>query len=131
MNVRAAQKKGQHTHELISELKANKHIFIAVGIFSCIGNILMLTGPLFMLQVYDRVLASRSLPTLIALISLVAGLYAFLGVFEYIRSRILTRAGLQLDENLQRRVFSVWLKQGLLSQAAQKSQPLNDLATIR
>ncbi len=60
----------------------------------------MLSGALFMLEVYDRVLPSRSVPTLVALLILVAGLYAAQGVIDMIRSRILVRVGRSLDEAL-------------------------------
>ncbi|HKJ63372.1 MAG TPA: type I secretion system permease/ATPase, partial [Hyphomicrobiales bacterium] len=52
----------------------------SVGLFSCVINLLMLTGPLFMLQVYDRVLASGSVPTLVLLALLASGLFVFLGL---------------------------------------------------
>ncbi|MCP4780568.1 MAG: type I secretion system permease/ATPase, partial [Hyphomicrobium sp.] len=61
-------------------MAACRGAFIATGVFSFVVNLLMLTGPLFMLQVYDRVLASRSVPTLIALTLLVAGLFTFMGL---------------------------------------------------
>ncbi|TIR78136.1 MAG: ATP-binding cassette domain-containing protein, partial [Mesorhizobium sp.] len=67
---------------------------------------LMLSGSLFMLQVYDRVLPSRSVPTLVALIILVAVLYAFQGVLEAIRARVLTRIGAGIDELIAGRVFN-------------------------
>lgn len=82
------------------ELKRAMHrcqrAFVGTGFFSLIINLLMLTGPLFMLQVYDRVLTSRSVLTLIALTALVAGLYGFMGLLEFIRSRVLSRVGSQL-----------------------------------
>ena len=78
-----------------------RRAFLGTGVFSLVINLLMLTGPLFMLQVYDRVLTSRSVPTLIALTALVAGLYGFMGVLEFIRSRVLSRVGSQLDDDLQ------------------------------
>ncbi|HOV05443.1 MAG TPA: type I secretion system permease/ATPase, partial [Kaistiaceae bacterium] len=58
--------------------------YVVVAVLSCAVNLLMLTGPLFMLQVYDRVLASRSVPTLTALVILAAGLYAMMGVFDLV-----------------------------------------------
>ena len=81
-------------------LRRSRATFFSVGLFSCAINILMLTGPLFMLQVYDRVLASRSVPTLVALFGLVVILYLFLGMFDFIRSRALSRAGYRLDVDL-------------------------------
>ncbi|TCR67682.1 type I secretion system permease/ATPase [Bosea sp. BK604] len=74
--------------------------FLAVALFSALVNILMLTGSLYMLQVYDRVLPSRSVPTLIALSIIVAALYILLGVFDWLRQRILSRIGVALDRKL-------------------------------
>lgn len=69
-------------------------IFLMVMVFSLFVNLLMLTGPLYMLQVYDRVLSSRSIDTLLALSGLMVLLFAFMGIFDYIRGRILARHGL-------------------------------------
>ena len=78
---------------LPTALGACRRAFFAIALFSGMSNILMLTGALFMLEVYDRVLPSRSVPTLVALLILVAGLYAAQGVIDLIRSRILVRIG--------------------------------------
>ena len=77
--------------ELSAALGSFRGAYVAVAGFSGLINILMLSGSLFMLQVYDRVLPSRSVPTLVALIVLVAVLYAFQGVLETVRARVLTR----------------------------------------
>jgi ATP-binding cassette, subfamily C, type I secretion system permease/ATPase len=74
-------------------------------VFSGMSNILMLTGSLFMLEVYDRVIPSRSVPTLVALLILAGGLYAAQGIIDAIRSRILVRVGNSLDETLSLRVY--------------------------
>lgn len=74
--------------------------FLAVALFSALVNILMLTGSVYMLQVYDRVLPSRSVPTLVALSIIVAALYVLLGVFDWLRQRILSRIGVALDRRL-------------------------------
>ncbi|MCP5088078.1 MAG: type I secretion system permease/ATPase [Rhodobacteraceae bacterium] len=70
----------------------------------------MLTGPIFMLQVYDRVLGSRSVATLLALFVLVAVLYAMFGVREWARGRVLARAGAQFQSDLDERVFKAVLR---------------------
>ena len=67
--------------------------FIGVGLFSAVVNILMLTGPLFMLQVYDRVLASRSSATLMVLFGIVAFLFLLMGLLDHYRGRVLARIG--------------------------------------
>ena len=65
--------------------------FIGVGLMSALVNILYLTGSLFMMEVYDRVLPSRSLPTLVALFAIVVALYVFQGLFDALRGRLLVR----------------------------------------
>jgi ABC-type protease/lipase transport system fused ATPase/permease subunit len=75
---------------------------LALSIFT---NLLMLTGPLFMLQVYDRVLASRSEETLIVLFGLVALLYFFYWLIEYARGRVMSRVGARTQDTLNRPVF--------------------------
>ncbi len=80
------------------------------GLFSFFINLLMLTGPLFMLQVYDRVLSSGSLPTLAALFSLVAALFLFMGLLDLIRGRLMSRAGAKLDSLFDQRLFRASLK---------------------
>ncbi|MGR3617218.1 MAG: ABC transporter transmembrane domain-containing protein [Paracoccaceae bacterium] len=90
----------------ISEQKARVSgpILNAV-LFSVFSNVLMLTGPMFMLLVYDRVLGSRSEETLVALFLLVAALFAMFGLLEFARGRLLARAGARLSSSLQRRIF--------------------------
>lgn len=85
-------------------------LIIATVIFSVFVNLLMLTGPLYMLQVYDRVLGSRSEATLIALSALVTFLFVIMGILEHARGRVLARIGARVQERLDRRVFSAALK---------------------
>ena len=73
--------------ELGEALRSFRGAFIGVGLMSCIINLLYLTGSIFMLEIYDRVLPSRSVPTLVGLIILAAGLYAAQGVLDLIRGR--------------------------------------------
>ncbi len=112
---------------LLSARKA----FWGVGIFSIFVNMLMLTGPIYMLQVYDRVLASRSISTLVAISVLMAALYAFMGFLDFCRSRVLIRLANQFEESLGERTYRIWLKQGLMGRAAARHAPLNDLSTLR
>lgn len=89
-----------------AELRAGSAGLIAmVALFSVAVNLLLLTGPLYMLQVYDRVLTSRSAPTLVALSGLAAALFAGLGVLDHARGRILARIGARLQDRLDQRVF--------------------------
>ena len=111
-------------------LSKSRASFISVGLFSCAVNILMLTGPLFMLQVYDRVLTSRSVPTLVALFGLVVALYLFLGLFDFFRNRILSRIGYRLDVELMGITNRNWISSGL-NGGRIKSRPLSELGIIR
>ncbi|MBD9651529.1 type I secretion system permease/ATPase [Ensifer sp. ENS09] len=113
-------------------LRSTRRAFFGVAALSAATNLLMLTGPLFMMQVYDRVLASRSVPTLVALSVLALGLYAFLGHLEVIRARILTQIGQRLEEQLGGPTFEAVLKLPLrMSKREAISQPLHDLDQIR
>jgi len=78
-----------------------------VALFSCIINLLGFTGPLFMLEVYDRVIPSGSVPTLVALLFLAAGFYAFSGILDAVRGRVLSRTAGIFDMSLSKRVVSV------------------------
>ncbi|MDQ8731416.1 type I secretion system permease/ATPase [Bradyrhizobium sp. LHD-71] len=90
-------------------LASCRSAFLAVALFSAVVNVLMLTGSIYMLQVYDRVLPSRSVPTLIALSIIVAVLYILLGVFDWLRQRVLSRIGIMLDRRLSSPVVSIIL----------------------
>lgn len=104
----------------------------AVVLFSLVINILMLTGPLFMMQIYDRVLASRSIPTLIALAGLAAGLYAFFGLLEALRSRVLHRVGRGLDASLSQACFAAELMVPLRAgPQGERATPVRDLERLR
>jgi ATP-binding cassette subfamily C protein len=91
--------------ELREALWACRSAFVGVALLSGIINVLYLTGSFYMLEVYDRVLPSRSIPTLIGLSVLALTLYAFQGVLDVLRSRILVRIGVSLDERLSARIY--------------------------
>ena len=117
--------------EIAAVLLASRAAFASTALFSCLVNILMLTGPLFMLQVYDRVLTSGSVPTLVALTGIVIALYAYYGFLEYLRARILVRIGRRVEEKLRDRVFDSMAEHALRRTQGIGGQPINDLATIR
>src|SRR5436190_14453122 len=96
---------GQQRSELAEALAACRGAFISIGLMSGMSNILMLTGAIFMLEVYDRVLPSRSVPTLVGLVMLATGLYVAQGLLDLIRGRILVRIGSRLDETLSGRIY--------------------------
>lgn len=79
--------------------------FLAIGLFSAVINVLALTSSLYMLQVYDRVLPSRSVPTLVGLTVLMLVLYAGYGALDAIRTRVTSRVGLRLDRELREMVL--------------------------
>ena len=82
--------------ELGNALRACRGAFFGVGVMSFMINILYLTGSFFMLEVYDRVLPSRSVPTLVGLMILAAGLYIAQGFLDLLRGRILGRIGISI-----------------------------------
>src|SRR5688572_16456452 len=96
--------------ELGEALAACRSALIATALMSGMSNILMLTGAIFMLEVYDRVLPSRSIPTLIALIALAGGLFFAQGLIDIIRGRVLVRIGARLDEQLSGRVYDTVMR---------------------
>ena len=96
--------------ELASTRRAQRPLFLAVALFSFVINLLMLTGPLYMLQVYDRVLGSRSEATLVALSAIVILLFLAMGLLDAARSRILSRIGARMQERLDRRAFSAAIR---------------------
>jgi ATP-binding cassette subfamily C protein len=117
--------------ELSVALAACRSAFIASAVFSGMSNILMLTGAIFMLEIYDRVLPSHSVPTLVALIIIATALYGALGVLDLIRSRILGRVGAGLDEAICDRVYDAFvglpLKAGNRGNAVQSLRHLDSL----
>ena len=118
--------------ELRAALASCRGAFIGIGVFSTASNILMLTGSIFMLEVYDRVLPSRSLPTLAALAILAAGLFALQALLEVIRGRLLIRIGASLDESLSLRIYHAVIRQRVKTALHDEgTQPLRDLDTLR
>jgi ATP-binding cassette subfamily C protein PrsD len=91
-----------------------RHVWVGFGIFSGIINLLGLAGPLFMLEIYDRVIPSRSIPTMVALLALIAGLYAFSGFLDILRTRMLARMAATIDLQISNRVFAAIAGSSLL-----------------
>ncbi len=105
---------------------------MSVAMLSGIMNILTLSGSFFMLEVYDRVLPSRSIQTLIGIVAILVILYAFLALFDILRSRIFVRLGMILDEELGESAFDLVLRRSLQSRPdADPTQPQRDLDQIR
>jgi ATP-binding cassette subfamily C protein/ATP-binding cassette subfamily C protein EexD len=120
-----------HSIYLRKAMKSCRPNLLAVVFFSAFINVLMLVAPLYMLQVYDRVLMSKSYVTLIALTVIALGCLVVYGILEFVRSRILIRTGLKLDEYLNERVFRVIFKASIGSSVDTSAQALRDKDTIR
>jgi len=116
--------------EIKSVLMELKGTFLYVGFFSLFINLLMLVPPLYMLQLYDRVVTSRSEDTLIMLTLIVVALFIVMGLLEFVRSRLLVRSGNRMDRLLNHRIFDAMFKMSLIK-GGSSSQPLTDLTQIR
>ncbi|GLQ24674.1 type I secretion system ATP-binding protein PrsD [Algimonas ampicilliniresistens] len=105
--------------------------FVGIGVFSFFVNLLMLTGPIYMLQVYDRVLMSRSMATLIFISVAMLLLYFFMGLFDFWRSRVLVRVADEFEGVMTSKTFTPWLRQSTGGGAAARAQPMSDISTLR
>lgn len=119
------------SEEMRGALAAGGPAFAVAGVFSLFINLLMLTGPIFMLQVYDRVLTSRSGTTLTMLVIIAAGLLAAMVALEVLRGRLLVRAAVRIDEKLKSRLFGALMGLRLKSTKAAAQEGLRDLDTLR
>ncbi len=120
------------TNELKLALHACKQYFVYAGIFSAAVNILMLTPVIYMLTVYDRVVASGSLSTLAMLTILMVSLLMAVGGFEWVRSMVLVSASNRLETSLRDRVSDATFQSTLLTGGAVVSaQPVIDLMALR
>lgn len=117
--------------ELRNARRQSRGLYWAVGLFSFFANMLMLTGPLFMLQVYDRVLGSRSEATLAALSLLVVFLYGVMGVLDYTRGRIMARVGARFQAALDHRVFDAMVRRSSVSNDPVAQTGLADLESVQ
>ena len=118
--------------ELAAVRREGRPLYWAVAIFSFVVNMLMLTGPLYMLNVYDRVLGSRSLETLIALSVLVTFLYGMMGILDFVRGRVMGRVGARFQARLDRRVFAASLRASNQSRPPEEARTaLRDLESVQ
>ena len=126
------QARAEGRAELIAARRESRPLYWSVAIFSFFVNMLMLTGPLYMLNVYDRVLGSRSLETLIALSVLVAFLYGMMGILDFVRARVMARVGARFQARMDRRVFGAVLQANTLNRAPSEAQTgLRDLESVQ
>jgi PrtD family type I secretion system ABC transporter len=122
----------QPRNELAAALAACRNAILALGLASVLINVLYLSGSFYMLELYDRVLPSRSIPTLIGLSILMIALYGFQGALDLLRGRILIRVGRSLGEGLSTRVYLTIALLTLKTRTTNDGlQPLRDLDQIR
>lgn len=112
-------------------LQACRRAFWSVAIYSGLVNALMLAGPLYMLQIYDRVLSAHSVPTLVALSIGMLGAYAFQGALDLVRSRIVSRIAALLDRQLGTTIHNAVVKLSTHGRPGEASHPVRDIDQIR
>ncbi|MYM35554.1 type I secretion system permease/ATPase [Duganella sp. FT94W] len=118
-------------NEIKQALTAFKSTFMTVGVFSAISNILMLVPSLYMMQVYDRVLASKNELTLLMLTLMMLGAFAFVSVLELVRTYVLVRVGARFDMTMNKRVYTAAFERNLKRAGGNAGQSLNDLTSLR
>ena len=117
--------------ELTRALWAFRREFLVVGVFSMVANVLMLSPTLYMLQVFDRVMSSRSELTLLAMSLITLFLFGVMAFAEWMRSRVLVRAGVRLDALLGTRVFNASFDAHLAPSRVSPARSFGDLIQIR
>lgn len=118
--------------ELLEAIGSARRTFLAVAIMSGAINVLYLTGSFYMLQVYDRVVPSRSVSTLVGISIIALAMYLTQGMLDITRNRILSRVGSSLDARLSGRIFDLVSRLPLMrAEAAVATQPLRDLDQVR
>ena len=122
---------GSNTMPAHEAMNTVRRTLIGLGVFSFFINLLMLTGPLYMLQVYDRVLASGSVPTLVSLTLLILVMYGTLAVLDWIRQSLFAIVGARFEDQLADDTMSVTLQNNLNDPGRPSQEPLQDLRTIR
>lgn len=121
-----------HQSAIAGAVVTMRRHLIVVAVLSAAANLLLLTGPLFMLQVYDRVLSSGSIPTLAVLTGLVVVLFGFLGLFEWLRMRIMARLSVLAEERLFGSALETLVRPARKpGQGYDESDPVRDVETLR
>ncbi|MQU08783.1 type I secretion system permease/ATPase [Pseudomonas helleri] len=123
--------KAHVANEMLAALTAYKRAFFNIGLFSAVINLLMLAPALYMLQVYDRVLASGNEMTLLMLTLMILGLFGLMGALEWVRSQVVIRLGTQMDMRLNQRVYDAAFEAQLSTSSPAAGQALNDLTSLR
>lgn len=117
--------------ELAEILFSFRKVFYTAGFFSMFINVIGLVPSIYMLQVYDRVLQSRNVTTLVMLTIIMLGFYVMLSMLELARSKLLIRVGAQLDMKLNNRVFVASFEKNLKHAGGNAGQALGDLTNVR
>lgn len=118
-------------NEVLRALRACRAGLGNVALFTAVINVLMLAPALYMLQVYDRVLSSRNEMTLLMLSLMVLGVFAFMGLLEWLRSQVVIRLGTRMDMDLNPRVFEAAYEASLAGHKGAAGQMLADLTALR
>ncbi|CAO1663266.1 type I secretion system permease/ATPase [Salinicola sp. LHM] len=121
----------QDKTDLQQAISASRQAFLFILLFSLFINLLMLAPSIYMLQVYDRVITTRSPETLLMLTLVVVFLFVVMGALDLVRSRILVRVGNRLDMQINERLYQATFKRALLVPGRPSAQPFNDLTTLR
>ena len=131
--MKQASRNREESTEVQDALKSCLPSFTGVAVFSAVVNLLALTGSIYMLQIYDRVLSSRSISTLIGLSLIIAcGLCPLRAASTCCAAKMLARIGARFDELLSRRVFDLVATMPLKgAKQAESLQPIRDLDQIR
>lgn len=117
--------------ELRRALDSVRGAFAAVGVFSFFINMLMLLPAIYMLQIYDRVMSSRSMETLAMITIIILVMFVVMGLLQILRSRILVRVSVRLDRQLSGRVFDSMLRESLVRPGSDSAQAMSDANTLR
>ncbi|GAB5459597.1 MAG: type I secretion system permease/ATPase [Henriciella sp.] len=118
-------------HPIKTALKRSQRTLIGLAAFSFILNLLMLTGPLYMLQVYDRVLSSQSVPTLVALTILILVLFGTVGLVDWVRRSLLSIVAARIEDRLADPVLKAALENSIQDPGQSAQRPLQDLSLVR
>jgi ATP-binding cassette subfamily C protein EexD len=121
----------ERSSDLMDVIKASRKSFYFTALISFFINILMLVPSLYMLQLYDRVLASRSQETLLMMTIIVVVMFGMLGTLEFVRSRVLIRVGNLIDSKMSNRLFNAMFALANVHPGKANAQPLGDLTQIR
>ena len=123
--------KPQRPNDLVQAMAACRRAWVGVALFSACVNLLMLAVPIYMMQLYDRVLATRSVDTLLVLSAMVVAALVVFGVLDALRARVVERVGAWLDAELGATVLSGAVADALRAGGGVSAQGLRDLATVR